>query len=155
MAGASSATGPLALGALGAVGLLNDSNANEWLVVWDFSITALPNPIPNHLIVADCVIGTGRNAGSLIIVGDNKPAISQGRSMPGSVWTLNVPSNEIAKPFNSVTLLTTGTYAFYLWNHDWPLCAIAPGDSLVAYSDADAYQDFAANFIYQVTTSAP
>lgn len=152
MAGASSATGPLAIGALGAVGLLNDTQAAEWMIIWDVRITSVPNPIPSHLIVADLVIGTGRNSGSLFSVGNNRPLVSFVAAMPGSTWTLNSPNNEIAKPFHSVTLIPSGNTANYEWPHEWPVCAIAPGDSVVAYSDADAYFDFAAEYIYEMFT---
>lgn len=150
MAGASSSTGVLALGALGAVGLLNDSTRGEWMVIWDVQILTVPNPIPSHLIIADLAIGTGRNAGSLFFAGDNGPLASAVATMPGSMWTNNSPGNEIGRIFNSVSLIVSGNTAFYQWVHDWPVCAIQPGDSVIAYSDADAYSDWGAGFIYEI-----
>jgi len=150
MAGASSGTGALALGSLGAVGLLNDSTRGEWFVVWDVQIVTVPNPIPSHVIIADLAISPQKNAGSLSIAGNNGPLASGVGTLPGSTWTLNIPGNESGRIFNSVSLITTGNVAYYQWVHDWPVCALQPGDSVVAYSDADAYFDWGAGFIYEI-----
>lgn len=155
MAGAAASTGVLALGALGAVGLINNSTDNQWLVVWDFQIVNVPNPVPTGIINVDLSICTGRNSGSFLIANNNSPVISQGPVLPGTNWTNNVPDSTLGQIFNSFALTLAGKYGFYFWNHDWPLCAIAPGDSVVAYSDANAYEDFSASFMYQVTTSSP
>ena len=155
MAGAGASTGPLALGALGAVGLINDTADGKWLIIWDIQIVTVPNPIPNHLIIADLAIATGKLAGSLSFANSNSPLISVGGAQPGSTWTHNIPGNEIGQIFNSISLIPAGTMAYYQWPHEWPVCAIAPGDSVVAYSDADAYSDWGASFLYQVTTRSP
>lgn len=150
MSGAASSTGPLALGNLGAVGLINNATRGEWLVVWDVRIVVVPNPIPTGLIISDLSIGTGRNAGSLIIANNSSPLTSQTGQLPGTTWTLNSSTgNAIGNIFNSVALITSGTYAYYLWDHEWPVAAIAPGDSLIAYSDANAYHDFGVSFLYE------
>ena len=150
MCGASSSTGALALGALGAVGLLNDSTRGEWMVIWDVQIVTVPNPIPNHLIISDLAICNGTLAGSLFLKGNNSPLTSASPASPGSTWTNNTPGNEIGSIFNSVSLIPAGTMAFYQWVHDWPVCALQPGDSVVAYSDADAYNEWGAGFIYEI-----
>lgn len=150
MAGASSSTGALALGALGAVGLLNDSTRGEWFVIWDIQIVALPNPIGNTLIVSDIAICTGRLAGSLFSAGNNSSLISASGKNPGSTWRNNAPGNEIGAIFNSTTLINSGNTSYYVWPHDWPVCAIQPGDSVVAYSNANPYFDFGVGFIYEI-----
>ena len=150
MAGASSSCGGLALGALGAVGLLNDSTRGEWFVIWDVQIVTVPNPIPSHLIIADLAISPQKLAGSLSIAGNNSPLTSGVGTLPGSTWTHTSPGNIVGNIFNSVSLITTGNVAFYQWVHDWPVCAIQPGDSVVAYSDADAYFEWGAGFLYEI-----
>lgn len=150
MAGAASSTGPLALGNLGAVGLINDSADGEWLVVWDVQVVAIPNPPAATLTVVDMAICQGRNAGSLLIANNSNPNISGGNKKPGTTWTLNVPGNELGAIFNSVSLIASGNTYFYQWLHEWPLCAIQPGDSFVCYSDANAYSDFGMNCLYEV-----
>lgn len=150
MAGASGSTGPLALGALGAVALQNDSTAGEWMVIWDVQIVTVPNPIPNHLIISDLAISSQRLLGSLFFPGNNSPLFSSAAALPGSTWTHNSPGNEVGNIFNVPSLITSGNVAYYQWVHEWPVCAIQPGDSVVAYSDADAYQDFGVGFLYEL-----
>ena len=150
MAGAASSTGNLALGALGAVGLINNATAGEWLVIWDVRVIALPNPIGTILMVADMAICTGRLASSLLIANNNSPLISFGGTIPGTNWTNNTSATEIGNIFNSVDLIYSSPTAYYTWGHDWPICGIAPGDSMVVYSDGSAYHDFGVSFIYEV-----
>lgn len=150
MSGASGSTGPLALGNLGAVGLLNNATRGEWLVIWDIRTVSIPNPIPATLITVDLNIGTGQNTGSLTFANSNNSLISFGSALPGIIWTLNVPGNELGNVFHSLAPLISDIYAYYVWPHDWPVCAIAPGDSVIAYSDANPYHDFSADFIYEV-----
>jgi hypothetical protein len=155
MAGAGSSTGPLGIGALGGVGLINNSQRGEWLVVWDIQIVVLPNPIPNALIIADLNICTGRAPGSLLIANNSNPLASNVARLPGTNWTVNSGGNELGAIINSITLLISGNYAYYQWLHDWPVCAIAPGDSAVVYSDGNAYRDFGVGYLYEVVPSAP
>lgn len=152
MAGASSSVGGLGVGDLGAVALLNDSTQGEWFVVWDVQIVCVPNPIPSHLIISDLAICTGQLPGALFIKGNNSSLVSSVAALPGSTWTHNSPGNEIGNIFNSPSLITSGNVAYYQWPHEWPVCAIAPGDSVVAYSDADAYFEWGAGFIYEIVS---
>ncbi len=150
MAGASSSTGPLGLGALGAVGLINDATRGEWLVVWDLWIVALPNPTANRLFVADMAICTGRLAGSSLIPNNSGPLASSVGSQPGTNWTNNAGGTELGNIFSSIDLISQSPQLTYRWVHEWPVCAIAPGDSVVAYSDGSAYFDFGVGYIYEV-----
>jgi len=155
MAGASGSTGPLGIGALGGVGLINNSTRGEWLVVWDIQIVNLPNPIPNQLIISDIAIATGRAPGSLLIPNNSNPLASNVASQPGTTWTVNSGGTELGAVFNSTTLLISGNYAYYQWVHEWPVCAIAPGDSVVAYSDGNAYHDFGVGYLYETVPAGP
>jgi hypothetical protein len=150
MNGAASSTGPLALGDLGAVALQNSCTNGEWMVIWDIQIVCVPNPFPNHLIISDLAIGPGMLAGALLNVNNNGPLVSGAPQAFGNTWTHNSPGNEIGNIFNSLTLIPAGNAAYYQWVHEWPVCAIQPGDSVVAYSDADAYEDFGVGYLYEI-----
>jgi hypothetical protein len=150
MAGAAFGTGALALGDLGAIGLLNTSQRGEWFVIWDLFINTVPNPIPAHAIVADINIVSGRPFNALLPPPETNPITSDTATLPGQVWWFGGPGNESGKTFYSVTLITTGVVAYYQWVHDHPICAIKPGDSIAVYSDADPYTDWGVNFMYEV-----
>ena len=150
MVGAAFGTGALALGALGAVGLQNNSQRGEWFVIWDLYINTVPNPIPAHQIIADINITTGIPFNALIPPNEVNPITSASPSPPGQVWWFGTPGNESGKTFYSVPLITSGNVAYYQWFHEFPICAIQPGDSIAVYSDADAYTDWGVNFMYEV-----
>ena len=150
MVGAAFGTGALALGQLGTVGLLNNAQRGEWFVIWDLFINTVPNPIPAHAIVADINIVPGVPFDALIPPPEVNPITSDSPSPPGEVWWRNAAGNESGKTFYSVSLITSGVVAYYQWVHEFPICAIKPGDSIAVYSDADAYTDWGVNFMYEV-----
>jgi hypothetical protein len=138
--------GPVALGDIWAVGLQNNGRASEWLVVWDVQITTSLAGKSTSIEIADCTIMHGNTGPSAHFQsGQLGPLCSQVAAGPGLSW-LDIPSQEQGVLFQSLGLPLQG----YQWPHDWPFCAIGPGDSLVVFSDANPSNHFGASFIYEV-----
>ena len=119
-------------------------------MIWDLFINTFPNPIPNHEIVADINITSGIPFDALRVANEVHPIISATGTPPGLMWSRNTPGNESGTTFYSVTLITSGVVAYYQWVHEFPICAIQPGDSIAVYSDADAYTDWGVNFMFEI-----
>lgn len=150
MVGASLGTGALGLGALGAIGLQNTSQRGEWFVIWDLFINTVPNPIPAHAIVADVNIATGIPFDALVAPPEVHPIISAAGTPPGLMFSRNTSGTELGTTFYSIPLITSGVVAYYQWVHEYPICAIQPGDSIITYSDADPYTDWGVVYMYEV-----
>src|SRR5258708_2930121 len=144
MAGSAVGTGPLGIGDIGAIGLLNTAQAGEWLVVSDVEVNIHPSSTGSGQRVLDCAIRTG-TAAPLLFTEPNNPLASPVASLPGQVWA-------------AVTGLEAGGIFFsgifpsdvYQWPHEWPFCAIQPGDSCVFSSDGNAANNFSCSFLYEV-----
>jgi hypothetical protein len=145
MAGGAGGTSPVSFGTVIAVGLQNNARAGEYLVVWDIQVYASPAGTKTSINTINCGIMGGRT-GAFFGTQPTAPLVSQTPSLPGIIWVDN-PGFAIPAPlFFSNSLPTIG----YQWPHDWPFCAIAPGDSLVVYTDANASDFFGVNFMYEV-----
>jgi hypothetical protein len=144
MAGSAVGTGPLGIGDIGAIGLLNTATAGEWLVIWDVQVNIHPSSTASGQKVLDCAIRTG-TASPLLFTEPNNPLVSAVGSGPGQVWAARTTAETGAIFFSGV--FPTDVYQ---WPHEWPFCAIQPGDSCVFYSDANAANDFSACFLYEV-----
>jgi hypothetical protein len=67
--------------------------------------------------------------------------------VPSTGWGFKDPANNEAGPvIQSLSLPVAG----YNWLYDYPFAAIAPGDSLVCYSDSNAYNSFGAAYTFEV-----
>lgn len=144
MAGSSLGSGPVNFGDIHAIGLLNTSQRGEWLVVWDVQVNVRPNLAAQTIFLVDFAIMHGQT-GTSIGVEPNFSTTSDGATMPGEVWG-DIPVNEVGQIFYSIAIPPDG----YQWVHDWPFCAIAPGDSVVGYSDANAGSHFGIAYMYEV-----
>ena len=144
MAGSAVGTGPLAIGEIGAVGLLNTAHAGEWLVVWDVQINIHPFNTASGNRILDCAIRTGA-VSPLLFTEPSRPLASAVASLPGQCWAASTD-------FEAGGIFFSGVFPsdVYQWPHEWPFCAIQPGDSCVVYSDADPANDFSVNFLYEV-----
>jgi hypothetical protein len=144
MAGSSLGSGPVNFGDIHAVGLLNTAQRGEWLVIWDVQANARPTGGGATIFTVDFAIMHGQT-GTSIGTEPNNPLASDVGALPGQVWG-DVPGNEVGGIFASLSLPANG----YQWVHDWPFCAIAPGDSVVGYSDANQAAFFGIAYIYEV-----
>lgn len=144
MAGSSLGSGPVNFGDIHAVGLLNTSSRGEWLIVWDVAVNVRPNQALQTIFICDFAIMHGQT-GASIGVEPNFPIASNVGALPGQVWG-DVPVNEVGQVFYSISIPPNG----YQWPHDWPFCAIAPGDSVVGYSDANNGSFFGIQYMYEV-----
>ena len=144
MFGSAVGTGPLGIGNIGAIGLLNTATAGEWLVVWDIQVNIHPSASGSGQRVLDCAIRHG-TASPLLFTEPNNPLASAVGSGPGQVWAATTN-------FEAGGIFFSGVFPtdIYQWPHEWPFCAIQPGDSCVCYSDALAANNFSACFLYEV-----
>jgi hypothetical protein len=144
MFGSAVGTGPLGIGDIGAIGLLNTGSAGEWLVVWDVQVNIHPSASGSGQRVLDGAIRRGTES-SLLFTEPNNPLASAVASGPGQVWAA-------ITGFEAGGIFFSGIFPadVYQWPHEWPICAIQPGDSLVFYSDGSAANNFSAMFLYEV-----
>src|SRR5713101_1814347 len=73
-------TGPLAVGQIGAVGLFNNTNKGEWLIVWDLRINLFS--AGSALDIVDGTLGLGFTQ-SVGLANPGAPLISTGAAPPG------------------------------------------------------------------------
>lgn len=145
MYGTSFGNGPVPLGNIAASAIFN-GQSGDWLVVWDVQVFA------NGAFSADgAVIDFAIMTGVLDFYVDFQfepawPLASGSPAIRSQGWGFNDSANEAGKIFASLQLPVSG----YQWPHDWPFCAIAPGDSVVVYSDANQYHTFGAAWMFEV-----
>lgn len=139
--------GPVPLGNLVASAVFNAQTDGSWLVIWDVQVFATGSFPAGGAVIDFCIIrGTQPNAAGHQIE-PSVPITSYTASVPSYGWGFSDPANNEAGPvFASPHLPVNG----YQWVHEWPLCAIAPGDSIVVYSDSNAYNSFGATWIFEV-----
>jgi hypothetical protein len=147
MYGGAFGIGPAALGDLVASGIYNGQQDGASLVVWDVQVF-YTGTAPSTGAVVDFDIIHGAQSGAFDYqVEPVQPATSQGRAIKSFAWGFKDPNNnEAGKPFLNPDIPVNG----YQWVHTWPLCAIMPGDSIVAYSDANAYTTWGATWLFEV-----
>jgi len=147
MYGAAFGIGPVALGALVGSGINNAQTRGEWLVIWDVQVFATGSfPASGAIVDINIISGTpSSNVGYQ--VQPSNPLISSNRGIPSFGWGFkDSAANEAGLNFLSLALPVNG----YQWVHDWPLCGIQPGDSVVAYSDGSAYNHWGATWVFEV-----
>lgn len=144
MAGSGGGLSPVPQFSIVAVGLQNNSQAGEWLVVWDVQVYANPAGDISHINIINFSIMNGQTGHSQGTE-PNNPLASGVGALPGFVW-IDEPSFNPGKIFSTPALPAQG----YQWPHDWPIAAIAPGDSLVVFSDAQPTNTFGVNYLYEV-----
>jgi hypothetical protein len=147
MYGTAFGIGTVPLGALIGSGVFNAQTRGEWLVIWDVQVFATGSFAAAGAVV-DINIMTGTQSAN---TGYQKqpanPLISANTTIPSFGWGFkDSATNEAGLNFLSLQIPVNG----YQWVHDWPLCAIQPGDSVVAYSDSNAYQNWGATWIFEV-----
>ncbi len=147
MYGASFGIGPVPLGDLVGSGVVNRQTSGDWLVIWDLQVFAAGSfPAPGAVFDLNIIQGT-QSFYNNYQVEPSFPATSFTPTIPSAAWGfMDGAANEASKPFYSLSLPVNG----YQWVHDWPLCALAPGQSVVAYSDANAYQAWSAAWLFEV-----
>jgi len=147
MYGGSFGIGPVALGDLVASAIYNGQPDGAFLRVWDVQVFATGNFAAVGAVVDfDLIHGTQSGAVNYQVE-PVLPCTSQGPSIKSFAWGFQDPNNnEAGKPFLNPNIPVGG----YQWVHDWPLCTIAPGDSVVAYSDANAYNTWGATWLFEV-----
>jgi hypothetical protein len=145
MYGTGYGNGPVPLGNIVGSGVFNASTRGEWLVIWDVQVNA-SGTFTSGLAIIDFSImhGTAQYGGFQFQPAN--PLTSQTPATPSQGWGFNDSANEQGLVFGSYFLPVTG----YQWVHDWPFCAIAPGDSVVVYSDANQYHSFGAAWTFEV-----
>jgi hypothetical protein len=147
MYGGAFGTGPIPLGNLVASGIFNGQTDGGAIVIWDVQVfyTGTP-PATGAVVDIDIIHGTQSGAVNYQVE-DVLPITSQKPSIKSFAWGFNDPANnEAGRPFFNPNIPTTG----YQWIHDWPLCTVLPGDSVVAYSDANAYTTWGATWLFEV-----
>jgi len=137
-------TGPLALGQIGALGLFNDTQQGEWLVVWDVELTIFANPPGTTFPIVDATLGSGFT-NTISLIHPSAPLVSSGAALSG-FCVGDRPLVESGKLFFSSAIPPAG----YHWPHDWPFCAIQPGFSCTFYSDANPYYNFGLSIVWEV-----
>lgn len=147
MYGASFGISPVPLGNLVGSGIVNRQTSGQWLVIWDLQVFAAGSFASVGAVFDLCIIQGTQSIYSNYQVEPSFPTTSFTQTIPSAGWGFSDgAANEASKPFYSLSLPVGG----YQWVHDWPLCAIAPGQSVVAYSDANAYNSWAAAFMFEV-----
>ncbi len=145
--GASFGIGPASIGDLVGSGIVNRQASGDWLVIWDLQVFAAGSFAAVGAVFDLCIIQGTQSQNSNYQVEPSFPANSFAPTIPSSAWGFkDAAANEASKPFYSLSLPVGG----YQWVHDWPLCAIAPGQSVVAYSDTNAYNSCGAAFMFEV-----
>lgn len=147
MYGTAFGVGPAALGELVASAVYNGQQDGAWLVIWDVQVFANGNFAAVGAVVDFDIIHGTQSGAANYQVEPALPVISNGIAIKSFGWGFTDPNNnEAGKPFLNPDIPVGG----YQWPHDWPLCAIAPGDSIVAYSDANAYNTWGATWLFEV-----
>lgn len=147
MYGASFAIGPVPLGALVGSGIYNGQTDGSWLVIWDVQVFT-PGPFVATGAVVDFNIITGMLTDNAdFALEPSNPLCSATGLVPSTGWGfMDSNTNEQGLLFQSLSIPVNG----YQWVHDWPFCAIQPGDSVVAYSDSNAYNNWGASYTFEV-----
>jgi hypothetical protein len=147
MYGGSFGIGPVPLGNLIASGIYNGQQGGAWLVIRDLQVFATGSfPATGAVVDIDIIHGTQSGAVNYTVE-PVLPCTSQSPSIKSFAWGFSDPNNnEAGTPFLNPDIPVSG----YQWVHDFPLCAIAPGDSVVAYSDANAYNTWGAAWLFEV-----
>jgi hypothetical protein len=136
----------LALGEVGAVGLLNNTTQGEWLVVWDVQVYANPAGTTTSVSLIDFLFVTGIPPPLTVTTQATGSALlDQQAQLPGIVW-----SNKLNFEQGLIVLSPSLPAGGYQWVHDWPIAFIAPGDSFYVASDSNPTQTFGANYVWEV-----
>jgi hypothetical protein len=139
--------GPVALGDLVGSGVFNAQTDGSWLVIWDLQLFANGSPPAVGWVFDLNIIHGTQSFYHDYSFNTALPVCSQTKQIPSGGWGfMDSAANEASLPFLNYSLPVGG----YQWVHDWPLCAIAPGDSIVAYSDANAYNTWGATWVFEL-----
>ena len=150
MYGTGFGVGPVALGNIAASGVFNNQQNGEQLVIWDVQVSA-SGAFASGLAIIDFSIMTGTQQLTDFQFEPANPLCSGNPVIDSKGWGFMDSAQEQGKVFLSAFLPVSG----YQWVHDWPLCSIAPGDSVVVYSDANQYHSFGATWIFEVVPNGP
>lgn len=145
MFGCSFGIGPVATGDIVASGVLNAETDGSWLVIWDVQVFATGSFTAPGAVIDFCIMHGTQQLHDFTFEPAN-PLCSNTPRVPSTGWGFMDSANEQGLLFQSLSLPVNG----YQWVHDWPFCAIAPGDSVVVYSDASAYNSFGAAWTFEV-----
>lgn len=145
MYGTAYGVGPVPLGNIVASAVLNAQTRGEWLVIWDVQVFA-NGPFSSDGAVIDFAIMQGTLQLTDFQFEPANPLASSSPATPSQGWGFNDSAFEQGKVFASLQLPVSG----YQWPHDWPFAAIAPGDSVVVYSDSNPYHTFGAAWMFEV-----
>jgi hypothetical protein len=127
-------------------GLVNDAGQGQALVVWHLEAFARLVAAPTTIQLLTLYLYTGA---PLAVTIPGQPLDTNQAFQGGSCWNIPQaanPPNSSLLPFLDVPMSPTG----WRWEHDWPICVVRPGISLLAYMFGPV-QDVDVSFVWEVT----
>jgi hypothetical protein len=129
-------------GTFNGFGLVNDTGQGQPIVVWHMYAFA-------RLVAAPTTIQVGTlgfYAGApLSLTTPGQPLDLQQPYLGGSVWGIPPASAPNTNDFMDIPSSPTG----WVWPHDWPICIVRPGQSLLYYV-VGPVQDVAVGWIWEI-----
>lgn len=131
------------IGSDNGAGLFNDAGQGQVLVVWHAYAFARTVAVPTTIQLATLGFLNG-NAGAITTQG--QPLDLQQPWLGGSVFAIPPAASLTTNDFMDVPMTGTG----WQWPHDYPICVVRPGFSLLINMFGPV-QDVAAGFMWEVT----
>jgi len=122
------------------VGLFNNSTDGSVLVVWDVEVKATPSAAQTPEFVRELLI-QGQLSGALSPVYQLQVAAQ-------TAWGQITANNPYSNPHGELASFPIQNEV-WKWGHEWPMCALLPGYSLVMVSDNNGSAIWGVSFIWE------